>query len=277
MAQSTFVERTLIDINRTLEQSVFAEHLTRQNGLLQKFDPRAKLISTLFLLIAAGSARQLWLIAVLLIIGLVLAALSRIPLPEFIRRICLLVLAFTGLIALPALFITPGPALWTLPLGIVITRTGAMSAAFLLLRVTTSISLATIFILTTPWNDVLKSLGVLHMPDVIVLILAMTYRYIHLLLHLTGEMFTARKSRLLKKMPRKKERELLGATGGVLLGKSLQLSSEVYLAMQSRGYHHYPRTLDEFLFSERDIIALIISAAVMLFTIFAKENLFSLL
>ena len=262
MAQSTFVERTLTQINATLEQSLFAEQIARQKGLLQRFDPRTKIASMLFLLIAAGSTHQLWLLGLFFAGVLVLTGLSRIPLLSFLKRVCLVVLIFTGLIALPALFLTPGPALWTVG-AVSITRTGALSAAFLLLRVTTSVSLAALLVLTTPWNDVLKALGLLHLPDVIVMILAMTYRYIHLLLHEANDMFTARKSRLLKKLPRNQERELLGATGGVLLSKSLNLSGEVYLAMQSRGYHHYPRTLDDFHAGWWDFTAAAASLAVM--------------
>jgi energy-coupling factor transporter transmembrane protein EcfT len=108
----------------------------------------------------------------------------------------------------------------------------------------TSVSLAVLLVLTTPWNSVLKALGVLHVPDVLILTLGMTYRYIYLLLHLAGELFLSRQSRILRRMSGPEERSLLAATSGVLLGKSLQLSSEVYLAMQSRGFRGYPHTLD---------------------------------
>ena len=266
MAQTTFVERTLTQINQTLEQSLFAERISRQKGLLQRFDPRARLAGMLFLLIAVGSTHTLWVPAAFMAGVLLAAAASRIPLWQFVKRVCLLVLLFTALIALPALFMTLGTPL--LQMGpVIITRTGANSAAFLLLRVTTSISLAALVVLTTPWNDILKALGLLHLPDVIVLILAMTYRYIHLLLHEANDMFTARKSRLLKQLPHDQERELLGATGGVLLSKSLNLSSEVYLAMQSRGYHHYPRTLDEFHLRWWDTALIVLSFILMLIVI----------
>jgi cobalt ABC transporter, permease protein CbiQ len=267
LAQNRFVERTLSDINGTLERSLFAERVARAEGLFQRFDARAKLIATLLLLVAVGSAHQLWEIGALLIAALIAVVLSKISLLGFVQRVLLFVLIFTGLIALPSLFLTHGPALWALPGGLIITRTGAQTAAFLLLRVTASISWATLLILTTPWNDVLKALGVLHLPDVIVLILAMTYRYIHLLLHEANDMFVARKSRLLKRLSPAEERDLLGATGGVLLSKSLQLSGEVYLAMQSRGYHHYPRTLDTFEFHWWDFLLLICSAAVLAATL----------
>ncbi len=244
--QNTFVERTLTEINNTLEQSLFAEKLARQKGLLQLLEPRAKVVGILLVLIAVAASRQPGLIAFFLAASLLAAILSHIPLGAFVQRVLLLVLLFTGIIALPALFMTPGPTLWHLPLGLTVTTTGAKSALFLLLRVSTSVSWASLLILTTPWNNLLKAFGKLHLPDELVLILGMTYRYVHMLLHESVEMFLSRKSRLLKKLPPARERDLLGATGGVLMERSLAVSSEVYLAMQSRGYRHYPRTLTHF-------------------------------
>lgn len=241
-----FIERTLTDINDVLEQSIFAEKIARQKGLLQALDPRLKVASLVLLLLAVSLSHRLTVIAALYFCALLLAVLSAVPLAFFIRRVWVFVLLFTGLVALPALFITPGPTLAHLPLGLVITRTGARTALFLLLRVGASVSFAVLFILTTPWNSVLKALGVLRVPDVLVLVLGMTYRYIHLLLHTANDMFLSRQSRILRPMNGAEERRLMAATSGTLLGKSLQLSSEVYLAMESRGFRGYPRTMDRF-------------------------------
>jgi len=243
---------------------VFAEQMAREQGLLQEMDPRLKILSALAVLLAVGLSRSLVVILVLYFLALILAAFSRIPLGFFVKRVWLLIPFFTGVIALPALFITPGPVLARLPLGLVITQTGLTTALFLLLRVGTSVSVAVLLVLTTPWNSVLKALGVLRVPAVIILILGMTYRYIHLLLHLTNDMFLSRKSRLLRRMNGPEERRLIAATSGTLLNKSLQVSSEVYLAMQSRGFRNYPRTLDTFKMRRTDWLAgtlVIITAA----------------
>jgi cobalt/nickel transport system permease protein len=245
-SRAGFIEHTLLEINHTLEQTIFAEAISREKGLLQALDPRLKIAALLLLLLAVSWSRQLWVIAGLYLGALLLAAVSAIPLGFFIKRVWVLIPFFTGVVALPALFLTPGPALLTLPMGLVITRTGALTALFLLLRVGTSVSLAVLFVLTTPWNNVLKALGVLRVPDVIVLTLGMTYRYIHLLLHTATDMFLSRKSRIIKRMDSAEERRLLAATSGTLLGKSLQVSSEVYLAMESRGFRGYPRTMERF-------------------------------
>jgi cobalt ECF transporter T component CbiQ len=254
-SRSSFIERTLVDINHTLEQSLFAERTARGSGLLQELDPRLKILSALLVLLAVGFSRSLLVILALYFLALALAFFSKIPLAFFVKRVWLLIPFFTGVIALPALFITPGAVLAHLPLGLVITKTGLTTALFLLLRVGTSVSVAVLLVLTTPWNSLLKALGVLRVPAVIILILGMTYRYIHLLLHLTNDMFLSRKSRLLRRMNGPEERRLIAATSGTLLNKSLQVSSEVYLAMQSRGFRNYPRTLDSFKMQTIDWLA----------------------
>jgi cobalt ECF transporter T component CbiQ len=244
--RSSFVEKTLVDINNTLEQSLFAEQNARKQGLLQGLDPRLKIVALLLLVLAVNLSHNILIILVLYFLALWLAFFSKISLAFFIKRVWLLIPFFTGIVALPALFITPGSIVVHLPLGLVITNTGVTTAAFLLLRVGTSVSFAVLLILTTPWNSVLKALGVLRVPDVIILILGMTYRYVHLLLHITNDMFLSRKSRLLRRMNGSEERHLVAATSGALLNKSLQVSSEVFLAMQSRGFRNYPRTMDTF-------------------------------
>ena len=89
--------------------------------------------------------------------------------------------------------------------------------------------------LTTPWNSVLKALGVLRVPDVFVVILGMTFRYI-----LFASAYDQRHVPVAQEPHRwpvehADERRLIAASAGILLLQSLHLSSEVYLAMQSRG------------------------------------------
>jgi len=55
------------------------------------------------------------------------------------------------------------------------------------------------------------------------------------------------------------DRRMLGASTGVLLGKSLQLSSEVYLAMQSRGFRGHSHALKTFRMQTRDWAGLMVA------------------
>jgi len=259
-----FIERTLADISGALEQALFAEEIAQRRGFLQSLDPRAKMLTLLLLLIAVGLSRNLWVIAGLYALALLLAWRSAISPLVFIKRVWLVLPFFTGIIALPALFLTPGPTLLQLPLGLVITRTGLNTALFLLLRVSTSVSLAGLLVLTTPWNTVLKALSVLRIPAAVIVVLGMTYRYIFLLLRTANDMFLSRKSRVVGRMSGATQRRMVAASAGVLLEKSMHLSGEVYLAMQSRGFRGHAYSLSVFRMQSLDWVwlcgALVIAA-----------------
>lgn len=263
------LEHTLHGITEALERALFAEEISSRPGLFQSLDARVKLISVLAFMIGANLSRNLPVIGAIYLLALLLAWRSAIPAGFLIRRVWLALPFFTGLIVLPALFITPGPALLHLPLGLVITRTGVITVLFLLLRVSSSLSLTLLLILTTPWNTVLSALSVLRVPDVFILILGMTYRYIYLLLHAANDMFLSRKSRTVGRLSTSENQRMLAAISATLLGKSLDMSSEVYLAMQSRGYRGSVITLKPFRMQPKDwlwlaIFLLITALAVIL-------------
>jgi cobalt ECF transporter T component CbiQ len=244
--RTNVLEYTLHGISETLENALFAEEISARPGLFQSLDPRVKVVSILALLIGVSLSHSLWVIVTIYLLVLLFAWRSAIPANFFIKRVWLMLPFFTGLVILPALFITPGPALLDLPFGLTITRTGVITDLFLLSRVSTSVSLTLLLILTTPWNTVLSALSVLRVPDVFILILGMTYRYLYLLLHTANDMFLSRQSRVVGRLSTAEERRLMAATTATLLSKSLNLSSEVYLAMQSRGFRGSVVTLKPF-------------------------------
>ena len=249
---SHVVEHTLHGISETLERALFAEEISAKPGLFQSLDARVKILTVLAFLLAVSFSKNLGIIVAIYLFVLALALASSIPAGFFLKRVWLALPFFTGLIILPALFVTPGPILLQVLPGLAITRTGAISGLFLLLRVSTSISLSLLLILTTPWNTVLSGLTVLRVPDVFILILGMTYRYIYLLLHTANDMFLSRKSRVVGWLDAGEDRRMLAAISGTLLAKSINMSSEVYLAMQSRGFRGTVVTLKPFKMQPRD-------------------------
>lgn len=251
------MERTLDGLSGALERSLHGEVTSRQRGLLQSLDPRVKLIGFLALIIASAASRSLWVVWAVLAGGLGMALLSGISLTVLLRRVWLTALVFTGAIAFPALFLTPGREVWSVPgLDWVVTEQGIRSAAFLVSRVLTSATLALLLVLTTPWSHVLKALRILRVPVVLVVVLGMTYRYIYLLIETARDMLEARRSREVGKLPPVERRRAITAGLGVLLLKSLNLSGEVYLAMQARGFRGEVLTLDEFRMRRHDWPAL---------------------
>jgi cobalt/nickel transport system permease protein len=241
------VERSLASFVDALEHAFYAEELAKKNGLLQRIDPRVKIVAILPLIVVAALSRQIWVIAVLFVIAIMIALLSKVPLGTLAKRVWLGVLTFTGFISLPALFLTPGPAIYTLPhLGWSVTAQGIRATIYLIMRAETAATFSVLLVLCTPWNNLLKALRVLRLPIVLVVILGMTYRYIFLLLRNARDMFVSRRSRMIGRLDGREQRRAATACAGVLMSRTLQLSDDVYFAMRSRGFQGEVYVLDEF-------------------------------
>lgn len=270
MNQEGFLTKTVAGLTSALESVILNEELAHTRGLIQSLDPRVKLFTFLFLIVIVGLARSLWILAAIIILVLAMVFLARIPLGFFVKRV-ILFLPFTAIVALPALFITPGDPLWQISGRAVITIQGAHTAEFLLLRVMDSISFGMLFILTTPWNGVLSALRWFRLPAVIIDILSMTYRYIFLFLHTANSMFLARRSRSLGTFSSGENRRWLTHILASTMAKSQHLSEEVYLAMLSRGYQGEIYIINRLQLRSRDYIwagITILIAVVLLWSIY---------
>ncbi|HEX3352663.1 MAG TPA: cobalt ECF transporter T component CbiQ [Terriglobales bacterium] len=241
------VERSLASFVDALRHSFEAEEIAKKNGLLQILDARIKILAILPLIVIAALARHLRVIVALMVVALVLALLSKVPLAILGKRVWLAVLGFTGFISLPALFLTPGQPIYTLPgVGWTVTAQGLRAALYLVMRAETAATFCALVILCTPWSRMLKALRVLRMPTVVVVILGMTYRYIFLLLRTAHDMFESRRSRMVGQLEGPELRRMASASAGVLMSKTFQLSEDVYIAMRSRGFRGEVYVLDEF-------------------------------
>jgi cobalt/nickel transport system permease protein len=259
---SGFIEQTLASLARRVDRSLFAEEVASRQGLLQSIDPRVKVVGLIGLLISAALSHRLAVIGALFIIAVGMAVLSRVPLGMLARSIWLAAFLFTGAIALPSLFITPGAVIYRLPvLNWPITAQGFRSAAYLIARVETAATLSALLVLCTPWTHVLKALRVLRVPVVFVVILGTTYRYIFLMLQSARDMFEARQSRMVGKLEPVERRRVATSSVGVLLTKAFHLSNEVFLAMQSRGFMGEVHLLHDFRMRNRDWIAVGVSSS----------------
>ncbi len=271
--KGSFVEKTLDGSAGLLRQVMFGEDIAERPGLLQRIDPRAKLLSLIILLIAAAVVRNIVVLLVAYAFTLVVAYFSAVPVGFFIKRVWLFVPIFTGIVVLPATlsFITPGEIvipLWTWqgqPVGI--TSQGLTAAGLIVSRVALSISLVVLLTLTTPWVELLAALRSLGVPKMFVLIVGMAYRYIFLLLGSVTDMYESRRARTVGAVKHDKAaREFVSSTAGALLGKSHALSEEVHQAMIARGFRGDVKALKTFAFTRADafyMLVVVIAAAVI--------------
>lgn len=108
MKRGGFVQATIVTFTRALARALMSEEISRQRGLLQSLDPRVRVIGLFSLVLAVTLSRRLAVVLVLFVAAVMIAVLSRVNIGTLAKRVWLVVLAFTGVIALPAIFITPG-------------------------------------------------------------------------------------------------------------------------------------------------------------------------
>jgi cobalt/nickel transport system permease protein len=249
--KGSYLTKTIQGGAHLLQQVMFGEDVAKARGLLQRIDPRVKLLSLIGLLVVAGLSHSMITLAVMYAATLVLASVSALPVGFFIKRVWLFVPIFTGIVVLPAALsvVTPGDIVLTLwhwhghPHGF--TLQGLVAAGRIVARVAVSISLVVLLTLTTPWIKLLAALRSLGVPRIFILIIGMAYRYIFLLLGSVTDMYQARQART-PGTPKhdRSARAFLGASVGALLGKASQLSEEVHQAMTARGFRGDAKTLE---------------------------------
>jgi cobalt/nickel transport system permease protein len=257
-----FVERSLDGLLHAMERASSAAEHAGSNGWLQRIDPRVKLAGVGGMIAAVVLARRLDLLGALLALGLVTASTSRLPLRTLASGVWLATLGFAAVLALPALVLTPGVPVAAVPVvGWAISLQGLRAAGYLVLRTAATTTFAFLLVFSTPWSHVLKALRAFRVPVVPVVVLGMTYRYILLLLDAAHDMFVARRSRSVGRLAGADRRRLVAQSAGVLLGRSLQVSGEVFLAMQARGFRGEVYVLDNFTMRRTDWLAFVSFAA----------------
>jgi len=239
--RNKFVEYSLIRTLEFFRNEIFAESFSSANGLMQKIQPRIKLIGLILILIIVSLLKDIRLIFALYILSIALAYLSRISVLYFLKRTWIFIPLFSLFIAVPALFniFSPGEVIF-----FGITKQGLSSASLFILRVLTSVSFSVLIVLTTTHTRLLKAMRSLGVPQVFVMTFMMCYRYIFIFIKIAQEMYFAIKSRLIGSVKNRKAHHVVAWHIGVLWEKSRLMSEEVYMAMISRGYSGEPKTIN---------------------------------
>ena len=236
-ARRSLAQRTAQAVGRHICEVLENEELAARPGLLQRIEPRVKLLAILLFSVTASLVHAPALLATLFGLALLLAAVSGVAPSSFARKVWGSAGLFAALVAAPAMFqsITPGPAL--LKLGpMTITVTGALGALTLVLRVVASAGIAMLIVWTMRWTDLLAALTKLRVPDVIVATLAMTQKQILSLMRTVEQIHAARESRTLVLGGAAEDRTWVTGRMAFVVQKSIKTADDVYDAMLARGY-----------------------------------------
>jgi len=223
---------------------LFAAGTTSNKKLIHRLDPRVKLLSMCFFVLAViftPYQRPLKFMMYFLLL-LLLAVMDRIPFRAAVGRLLLLVplLLFLGLSAV--LFGGNKPQenvniLWNI--------TVKSGLTFLSLLVLT---------LTTDFYDLVKILELVKLPQVIPSLLSFAYRYSFLFLGEAKRMLTAKEARSFGKKNKIEEIRTLTRLLPRLFLRALDRSERIYAAMLARGYKGSIQTLKYFNLQKADFV-----------------------
>lgn len=251
------------------KDSLFAQEYSVKDGFLQSLDPRIKIVSFAFLIISALLEKSIPVVFVLYLSSLFLACISKINLGFFLKRTWVFIPLFSLFIGLPALFsnFTPGPELFSFKFAgqiLIITLPGFLSFSLFVLRVATIVSFAVLLNITSRHFELLKVLRIFGVPQVFVMVLGVSYRYLYLFIEIIENTYLAIKSRVGAVRHYKKGQEIVGWNIAFLWMRSYKLSEDVYKAMLSRGYSGEPYLLDNFKAGLRDWLWLGFTGAILI-------------
>lgn len=214
-----FLSRSIKGAFNFFKDAVFAEEIANSGGMLQKIDPRLKVLLFFILIVLTCFLRDIPQLLIFYCISILLAVLSGISIPFFIKRVWFFIPIFTLFIAIPAVFMY-----------------GIKPAVIFILRVATCVSFAVLMAITTRHNMLLRTLRYFLIPNIFIQVLDMTYRYIFFFVKVFEEMHMGLKSRLIKKFNGRLARKWIGSRIGYLFKRSVKMSEDVYMAMLARGY-----------------------------------------
>jgi len=243
-----FIEQSLMSAVSFIKDATLCEEHASHKGFLQSLDARIKTITFFVFLLTAVFLKSAFLISWLYAFCLILAVMSQIPLTFFLLRTWVFIPLFSFCIAIPALFnfVTPGDPIWFFYLfGIkfIITRPGLDGAILFVVRVATSVSLVVLLSLTTRHTQLLKVLRIFGVPQVFILTVSMSYRYLYLFAQMLENILTAIKSRVGVVSTTRKGQKVVAWNIANMWNRAEQMNEQVYLAMLSRGYTGEPRVL----------------------------------
>ncbi len=215
----------------------FADEYAQIDGILQKIDPRIKIISALFFVFLVNitpftKAFSLIYYAFILVLAILLA---KAPLLRLARK-SLVSLPFIILFAFFSLFYH---------------RSQPWFSVIIVVKAYLSILAMILLISTTSFSHFLKALQKLKVPVILVMILSFMYRYLFVI---TDELMNVRIAKDARTVGGSAwfHTKVLANIIGVVFISSYERSERIYKAMLSRGFDGTIRIMDDFKYRKRD-------------------------
>jgi cobalt/nickel transport system permease protein len=248
----TFIDKSIKQIAGIIKSSYVYWETSEKNGLFQRLDPRVKVVFMIYFILIVSLLRSIYAELAIAAFIFILVILSRLDILQLYKRILFFSCIFGFLIAAPSALniITPGEIImpvaefdrayhfwiYSIPREIGVTREGGFGVAMLTLRVANSLSISLLVIHTTPFFEIIRALKVFRVPDTLLMIIILSYKYIFILARTVEDMYLAMKSRLAGPVESGKIRALIAGRVFFIFKKSYLTYEETFRAMQGRGF-----------------------------------------
>jgi cobalt ECF transporter T component CbiQ len=247
------LDRTLKRVARFVDAFYLHQESAMKKSLLQKIDARIKLVFLLYYIFLISITSSIVVLTRVSVFLLMLFILSGVNLRTVYLRIFLFSFFFGFLIALPASLnlITPVKMVFSLihlkeskhfwiyhiPAQIGLTKEGILVVLRLYLKVMNSIALSLLIFYTTHFHTLIKALRSMKVPDLLLIVISLSYKYIFILAHTILETYFALKLRWWKKLSNSQADHIIAGRIAYLFRTSWHTYEEVYMAMVARGFN----------------------------------------
>lgn len=251
---------------------ILIDKLSYSSGL-RKEHAGMKCFFSVFTLILCIASRSIPVaFATLLMSGWLIVRKGRISLSYFLRLLCIpLVFLFLSTIAILVQYADQPFSWFAIPIFkgyLTVSPSSFFRALQLISTALASVSCLFFLSLTTPLTDILSVLNQIHLPELLIELMFLIYRFIFVLLDYADALHIAQKSRLGNK-DFKTSLFSFGKLVSILLIRSLKKASHLYDAMESRCYNGKIKFLrQEQVFSKKNFFFGLFFEAILILLIF---------
>lgn len=240
--KDTFINKSILSLFQVISRIKTQDSQSRPGHSVSV--PIKVLFTFLLLLLLSLSKNFFFILAVNVCLLLLLSLLNGETIIKILRP-AVLMTAFTLIIMLPALFWGYGRS--------------AVTITFKVFATVTAVSLLTH---TSRWSEITGALKIFFVPDIFILVLDITVKYIVMLGDFTLNMLYALK---LRSVGRNRDKYAsLSGVAGTMFVKSKEMAEEMYSAMECRGFTGEYRIYRKLRLTAADWIYIVLHAGIFL-------------
>jgi cobalt ECF transporter T component CbiQ len=250
--KTSFIDKGIHHAAQIIQTGYVQWESASKDNLFQGIDARIKVITLLFYIIIVSLKKDIMSEALIGVFVFILTIIGRLNVLSFYKRVIFFSFIFGFIAALPSAFniiisgeiifpiihLSKAHHIWIyqIPKDIGLTSVGITAVTMLTLRCMNSMSLTLFVLSTTTFPEIIKALKVMRVPDAVLMIITLSYKYIFIFAKIVEDMHLAKKSRLIEQLSLAEGRSWVSGRIAYIFKKTTLRCEEIIKAMLSRGF-----------------------------------------